>query len=103
MRRPRSGWRDRLDYGLEPVNPLDAWGTGHDWEGIFRDCLAASDAGSGYRDRHPLRRDPRAAYFLHEGYADVVRDVAAQTEKPMLIANNIAAVGNDDLAVRLTA
>ena len=22
----------RLDYGLDPVNPLDAWGTGHDYQ-----------------------------------------------------------------------
>jgi len=92
---------ERLEYGLEPVNPLDAWGTGHDWEGIFRDCLAAlmqdPDTAIGI-----LFAETRSGYFLHEGYADVVRDVAAQTDKPMLIANNMACLGNDDLAVRMT-
>lgn len=92
---------DRLEYGLEPVNPLDAWGTGHDWEGIFRDCLTAlmqdPDTAIGI-----LFAETRSGYFLHEGYADIVREVAKQTEKPMLIANNMACLGNDDLAVRLT-
>jgi acyl-CoA synthetase (NDP forming) len=91
----------RLEYGLEPVNPLDAWGTGHDWEGIFRDCLAAlmqdPDTSIGI-----LFAETRSGYYLHEGYADIVRDVAAQTDKPMLIANNMACLGNDDLAVRMT-
>src|SRR5262249_37656846 len=27
--------RNRLEYGLEPVNPVDAWGTGHDAAAIF--------------------------------------------------------------------
>ncbi len=31
----------RLDAGLEPGNPLDARGTGHDYEAIFRDCFQA--------------------------------------------------------------
>ena len=25
--------RNRLEYGLEPVNPVDAWGTGQDAQG----------------------------------------------------------------------
>src|SRR5262249_22775477 len=37
----REGWAARLEYGLEPTNPLDAWGTGHDYESIFTDCLQA--------------------------------------------------------------
>lgn len=92
---------ERLDYGLEPVNPLDAWGTGHDWEGIFRDCLAAlmedPDTAIGI-----LFAETRSGYFLHEGYADIVREVAARSDKPVLIANNMACLGNDDLALRLT-
>jgi acyl-CoA synthetase (NDP forming) len=91
----------RLEYGLEPVNPLDAWGTGHDWEGIFRDCLAAlmqdPDTAIGI-----LFAETRSGYFLHEGYAGIVRQVAKLTAKPMLIANNMACLGNDDLAVRMT-
>ncbi|MBS35229.1 MAG: acetyl-CoA synthetase [Thiotrichales bacterium] len=28
-----------LDPGLEPVNPVDAWGTGHDYRRIFIECF----------------------------------------------------------------
>jgi acetate---CoA ligase (ADP-forming) len=91
----------RLDYGLEPVNPVDAWGTGHDWEGIFRDCLTAlvqdPDTALGI-----LFAETRSGYYLHEGYAEIVRDVAAQTDKPVIMANNMACLGNDDLAVHMT-
>ena len=31
----------RLEYGLDPVNPLDAWGTGKDYAPIFLDCWKA--------------------------------------------------------------
>ncbi|HKX25384.1 MAG TPA: CoA-binding protein, partial [Actinomycetota bacterium] len=31
----------RLDPGLPAVNPLDAWGTGRDFEGVFADCMRA--------------------------------------------------------------
>jgi acetate---CoA ligase (ADP-forming) len=92
---------ERLDYGLEPVNPVDAWGTGHDWEGIFRDCLNAlmqdPDTAIGI-----LFAETRSGYYLHEGYAEIVREVAAQTDKPVIMANNMACLGNDDLAVRMT-
>lgn len=33
-----------LDPGLEPVNPLDAWGTGNEVDRIYRDSLLALDA-----------------------------------------------------------
>jgi acyl-CoA synthetase (NDP forming) len=39
--RTRKRLAERLEYGLEPENPLDAWGTGIDYGGIFRDCMAA--------------------------------------------------------------
>ena len=33
-----------LEPGLEPINPLDAWGTGNETDRIYRDCLLALDA-----------------------------------------------------------
>lgn len=41
--------RDTLEYGLDPVNPVDAWGTGHEFERRFRECLQAvtEDPDSG--------------------------------------------------------
>jgi len=40
----------RLEFGLQPVNPLDAWGTGRDFVDLFADCLVALMAGP------PIRR-----------------------------------------------
>jgi len=92
----------RLDHGLDPVNPLDAWGTGRDYEGIFGDCLAA------------LAADPDTAlaafcveindgYYLSEGYARALRRAAAGTDKPVVLATNLAANSSDALQARLAA
>src|SRR5258706_5815639 len=92
----------RLDHGLDPVNPLDAWGTGHDYEGIFGDCLAA------------LAADPDTAlaafcveindgYYLSEGYGRALLQAAVGTDKPVVLATNLAANGSDALQARLAA
>ncbi len=91
----------RLDYGLDPVNPLDAWGTGHDYQGIFADCMSAllddPDTAVG-----ALCVETRAGHSLHEGYAAAMMTAHAKTEKPLVVINNVAAVGDDDLALRIT-
>ena len=91
----------RLEYGLEPANPLDAWGTGHDYEGIFTDCLQAltddPDTAVGV-----LCAETRSGFYLHESYSRLAQAVAARTDKPVLMSTNFATVGNDDLAVRTT-
>jgi acyl-CoA synthetase (NDP forming) len=91
----------RLEYGLEPTNPLDAWGTGHDYESIFTDCLQAlvDDPGTAVA---VLCAETRSGFTLHESYARIVQAVAACSDKPVLMSNNFAAIGNDDLAVRCT-
>jgi acyl-CoA synthetase (NDP forming) len=90
----------RLDYGLEPINPLDAWGTGNDWEGIFRDCMQAliadPDTALG-----ALCVETRDGYALTEGYCDMLRSIRAATDKPVILATNVASNSSDDVAVRL--
>jgi len=90
----------RLDYGLEPINPLDAWGTGNDWEGIFHDCMKAllddPDTALG-----ALCVETRDGYSLTEGYGEMLRAVHAETGKPVILATNIASNSSDDVAVRL--
>jgi len=92
---------ERLDYGLDPVNPLDAFGTGHDHGGMMRDCFVA------------LLEDPDSAlgmFFLDvqqdSRYSDVcVRaclDAAATTTKPVLLATNYSAVNHHAQAERIT-
>jgi acyl-CoA synthetase (NDP forming) len=91
----------RLEYGLEPTNPLDAWGTGHDYENIFTDCLQAlvDDPDTAIAI---LCAETRSGFYLHESYGRIVQAVAARTGKPVLMSNNLATVGNDELAVRST-
>jgi acyl-CoA synthetase (NDP forming) len=90
----------RLDYGLEPINPLDAWGTGNDWEGIFHDCMKAllddPDTALG-----ALCVETRDGYSLTEGYGEMLRAVVKETAKPVILATNVASNSSDDVAVRL--
>src|SRR5260370_8098826 len=79
--------RDRLEYGLEPVNPVDAWGTGQDASGVFRDCLQAvvDDPASAIgvlltdvsNDQDPMS----------EPFAGVTLEVDAKTPQPILLAH----------------
>lgn len=91
----------RLDYGLDPVNPLDAWGTGHDYQAIFADCMSAllddPDTAVG-----ALCAETRTGHSLHEGYAAAMMTAHGRTQKPLVVINNLAAVGDDDLALRIT-
>jgi acyl-CoA synthetase (NDP forming) len=79
----------RLEPGLPAVNPLDAWGTGRDYEGIFADCMRI------------LLDDPDTAALafavdlsgedLEPGYVEVAREVYPKTEKPVAVLCNLAA------------
>ncbi|WP_166645158.1 acetate--CoA ligase family protein [Dongia mobilis] len=90
----------RLDYGLEPINPLDAWGTGNDWEAIFEDCLQAlvDDPDTALASFCVEARD---GYFLSASYADVLRRVAQRTTKPVFYTTNVGSNANLDLTTRL--
>jgi len=91
----------RLDYGLDPVNPLDAFGTGNDYGGILRDCFLA------------LLEDPDTAigmFFLDmqqgnlysETCIQACLDAASRTTKPVVLATNYAACDHQRRAVEVT-
>jgi acyl-CoA synthetase (NDP forming) len=93
--------RERLDAGLEPTNPLDAWGTGKDYEAAMGDMMTA------------LAEDPASAcgifcvetrdgYYLSDGYAALMESAFAATQKPLLLATNLGSNGSDTVAQRLT-
>lgn len=90
----------RLESGLEPTNPLDAWGTGKDFEGIFGDCLAAllADPGTALG---VFFNDIRDGYYVSEGVARAVQRAAAETAKPVMLATNYTLVRHEGLALRL--
>jgi acyl-CoA synthetase (NDP forming) len=97
--------RDRLekilDPGLPPVNPLDAWGTGREYERVFADCIRA------------LLEDPDTAALaftvdlsgedLEPGYTRVALEVFPETEKPFAVLSNLRSAVELDRAKELRA
>ncbi len=79
-----------LDPGLPAVNPVDAWGTGHNSESIYKECMRAL-----------LDDDDTAALAfvmdlsdeLHEdggGYTgDVAQEIWNETDKPFAVLSNL--------------
>lgn len=91
----------RLDPGLPAVNPLDAWGTGREYEAIFADCTRA------------LLDDPDTGALafavdlsgedLEPGYMEVAREVYPATSKPMAVLCNLTSAVAPGAAAELRA
>jgi acetate---CoA ligase (ADP-forming) len=92
---------ERLEAGLEPHNPLDAWGTGNDFQAIFTDCLEALN-DDPQTALSVLFADLRDGYYVSDGFAAAAADVAGQTTKPVVVATNYSGVRHDAIALRLT-
>jgi acetate---CoA ligase (ADP-forming) len=90
-----------LDPGLQPINPLDAWGTGANTVANFTELMSAlvddSDTAMGV-----LFADIRDGYYLSEQYAQAMIAAAAMTEKPIAVAVNYSLVRHEHIALRLT-
>jgi len=91
-----------LEEGLEPVNPLDAWGTGHEAESIYSECIAA------------LVDDPEVAALAFSvdltteddstaSYVGVAVESFGRTTKPFAMLSNLASAVDRDDAARLRA
>jgi acyl-CoA synthetase (NDP forming) len=88
-----------LEEGLEPANPLDAWGTGNDAERIFLEAMTA------------LAEDPAVAAVTlcvdltteplpGTGYPAVALGAAGATAKPVAVLANLAsAIDPRDAAI----
>lgn len=93
--------RGRLEYGLEPVNPVDAWGTGRDAYGVFRDCLQAvvDDPASAIgmlvtdvsNDKDPIS----------EEFAGLTVEVDGKTDKPIILAHHWTHLRGRDVLARI--
>jgi acyl-CoA synthetase (NDP forming) len=90
-----------LDPGLEPVNPLDAWGTGHKWEHVFTECFAAlvGDANAAVGAVFSSLRDGAA---VSDGWVRVAIEAARRYEKPVAIVTNFGWTIHPELTRRLT-
>lgn len=90
-----------LDHGLEPINPLDAWGTGNDYQAIFERCWQAlmddDDTAIGV-----FVADLTSGFYLHESFARICRRVHRRTTKPIAMMTNHIGTDSQDLARRMT-
>ena len=87
----------RLEYGLEARNPLDAWGTGADFAGIFGDCAKAlhDDPDTALLVQFA---DIRDGYYISEWYLTLHAALMKQSVKPVALATNYTQLRHDDLA-----
>src|SRR5205085_648080 len=90
-----------LDPGLLPVNPLDAWGTGADYERVFLECLEAlaSDRDTGAL---ALAVD-LSGEDLEAGYESVAIEASRRTRKPVAVICNLPTAVHPAAASRLRA
>ena len=90
----------RLDPGLAPVNPLDAWGTSNDAQSVYRDCLEAmmedpdTAIGATVCDR-------RADGAFNQRHGALATEIMALSGKPIVVCSNHQGSGdsNDTIAV----
>lgn len=77
-----------LEPGLEPDNPVDAWGTGHGHEGIFETSLRAlaDDPAVGLV---AFCIDLTAEEDQADGYLDVISRVAGRLPVPFVVLANL--------------
>ncbi|MEX0922834.1 MAG: acetate--CoA ligase family protein [Rhodovibrionaceae bacterium] len=91
----------RLEPGLPAVNPLDAWGTGNDYYGIFTDCFRAMMEDEG-TSLGAIVADRAPGGEVHSEYPIFARAAQAATGKPVFIVSNHQGSGFSELAVELT-
>jgi acetate---CoA ligase (ADP-forming) len=89
-----------LDPGLDPVNPVDAWGTGRDAEDVFVECLQAvaeDPAVGAVAFCVDLTAEEKPDY----AYSDAAFTVARRTGKPLLVLSNLTTTVDPAQAARL--
>jgi acyl-CoA synthetase (NDP forming) len=96
----RATLANNLDIGLEPVNPLDFWGTGFDWHNRIGHCATA------------LAEDADSAICVLAGimnwagstaYVDILCEVALRTRKPLAILTEFLRVDDVPSIEKLNA
>ncbi len=90
-----------LDPGLEPVNPLDAWGTGHDSVNTFEKCLKALMADPDTAAAL-IVSDIRDGHYHHRNIAQAARKAAEQNAMPFACATNYSMVDHRKISLELT-
>ena len=76
-----------LDPGLLPINPLDVWGTGHDFQRIFQETFAALMADPGAAIG-AVAHSPRDNSRITQAWLDTLLEANRRTDKPMVMVTN---------------
>ncbi|MEQ8895935.1 MAG: acetate--CoA ligase family protein [Roseovarius sp.] len=90
--------RDNLDSGLKPENPLDAWGSGHEFESKTENCMTAlmDDPATGALG---LFQDIRDGSYVAAGFLSALRNAARHSGKPAIVVTNYSAVRHENVAL----
>jgi len=94
--------KENLDPGLEPINPLDAWGTGNNYESIYENCLQALVDD----DKTAIAlfvADLTSGFWLHETFGRICKKVSLNTHKPIVVMTNHIGTELQNLACRLNS
>ncbi len=83
----RARLASKLHYGLEPINPLDAWGTQEGSDAIFGECFQAlvDDDDTALA---VLVTDRGRDGSLWGSYTDICERAAANSTKPVILITN---------------
>ncbi|WP_417727792.1 acetate--CoA ligase family protein [Roseovarius sp.] len=87
-----------LDSGLKPENPIDVWGSGHEFERKAENCMSAliDDPATGAL---ALFQDIRDGSYIATGFLAALRRVAKNSNKPTVIISNYAGVRHGTIAL----
>ena len=86
--------------GVDAMNPLDAWGTGRDFEKLWRNALRiiVQDPNCVVG---VVVADLTSELALHDGFVDAARVVLRSTCKPLMMLSNYSAANSGDISLRL--
>ena len=98
----RTALSARLEPGLDPGNPLDAWNSGADTHRLYADCLTAiaADPAVGVT---ALAVDLVPEHDGDTSYPDAMIEVVASTTEPVVVLTGLPAAVDVDAADRLRA
>lgn len=89
-----------LEPGLDPINPLDAWGTGNDYERIFQECLQTLDADP-LTGLNVFAVDLTHASDFSPAYIEVALAAQPHLLHPLAFLVHLAAAAGDQQIARL--
>ena len=80
-----------LEPGLDPINPLDAWGTGNGFDHIYREAVLALDADPAVGlTLFAVDLYPTDDHSPHR-YPEIVAAIQARLQKPLAMLTHLSA------------